>query len=77
MESKTIPKVNKTYWNANADKWFGTTAMPKYRVQFVAENELHKKSVNVGDTADDLEGANYYAIVRYYALGGDSVGEKI
>ena len=41
MESKTMLKVNKTYWNANADEWFGTTAMPKYGVKFVTENELH------------------------------------
>lgn len=41
MENKTIQQVNKTYWNANADKWFGTTALPEYGVKFVTENELH------------------------------------
>lgn len=41
MESKTIHQVNKTYWNANADSWFGVTALPLYGVQFVTENELH------------------------------------
>lgn len=41
MESKTILQVNKSYWNANADSWFGVTALPEYGVQFVTENELH------------------------------------
>jgi ubiquinone/menaquinone biosynthesis C-methylase UbiE len=41
MENKTILQVNKTYWNANADSWFGVTALPEYGVQFVTENELH------------------------------------
>lgn len=41
MESNTILQVNKTYWNANADDWFGVTALPEYGVQFVTENELH------------------------------------
>lgn len=41
MESKTIHQVNKTYWNANADSWFGATALPEYGVKFVTENELH------------------------------------
>lgn len=41
MESKTIHEVNKTYWNANADSWFGVTALPEYGVQFVTEDELH------------------------------------
>lgn len=41
MESENILQVNKTYWNANADNWFGVTALPHYGVQFVTENELH------------------------------------
>lgn len=41
MENKTILEVNKKYWNTNADKWFGTTALPEYGVQFVTENDLH------------------------------------
>lgn len=41
MKDKTILEVNKTYWNANADDWFGVTALPEYGVQFVTENELH------------------------------------
>lgn len=41
MESKTILQVNKSYWNVNADSWFGVTALPEYGVQFVTENELH------------------------------------
>lgn len=40
MKNKIIHEVNKTYWNTNADSWFGTTALPKYGVQFVTENEL-------------------------------------
>ena len=41
METKTIHEVNKTYWDANADSWFGATALPQYGVKFVTENELH------------------------------------
>ncbi len=41
MEHRTILQVNKNYWNSNADKWFGVTALPEYGVQFVTENDLH------------------------------------
>jgi len=41
METKTILEVNKTYWDANADSWFGATALPQYGVKFVTEDELH------------------------------------
>lgn len=41
MENKYIQDVNKSYWNKNADDWFGVTALPEYGVQFVTENELH------------------------------------
>lgn len=40
MEEKIIEK-NKRYWNDYADLWFGTTALPKYGVRFVTEEELH------------------------------------
>ena len=40
-ENRTILQINKTYWNANADSWFGNTALPEYGVQFVTENDLH------------------------------------
>jgi len=36
-----ILKTNKTYWDANADLWFGATALPKYGVKFVTEDDLH------------------------------------
>lgn len=38
---KNIIENNKTYWNANADLWFGTTALPEYGVKFVTEDDLH------------------------------------
>lgn len=41
MENETILQVNKTYWNTDADYWFGATALPEYGVKFVTENELH------------------------------------
>lgn len=41
MENKDIIQNNKTYWDTNADLWFGTTALPKYGVKFVTEDELH------------------------------------
>jgi hypothetical protein len=50
MESKTIHQVNKTYWNANADSWFGTTALPEYGVKFVTENELYLFGDVTGNT---------------------------
>ncbi len=41
MESNQIIKKNQTYWNENADLWFGTTALPEYGVKFVTEDDLH------------------------------------
>lgn len=40
MEDQIISK-NKQYWNDHADLWFGTTALPKYGVKFVTEDDLH------------------------------------
>ncbi len=40
MEEQIVEK-NKQYWNEHADLWFGTTALPKYGVKFVTEDELH------------------------------------
>jgi hypothetical protein len=31
LEKDEILKTNKSYWNANADLWFGTTALPTGR----------------------------------------------
>jgi len=41
MNNSEIIHNNKSYWNANADFWFGTTALPEYGVKFPAEDELH------------------------------------
>lgn len=41
MEKYSIIKTNKTYWDTNADAWFGTTALPTYGVKFVTEDDLH------------------------------------
>lgn len=41
MERDEILKTNKTYWDTNADLWFGTTALPTYGVKFVTEDDLH------------------------------------
>ena len=40
-ENKKIIDNNKSYWNANADLWFGTTALPEYGVRFPTEDDLH------------------------------------
>jgi len=40
MEDQIIEK-NKRYWNDHADLWFGATALPKYGVRFVTEDDLH------------------------------------
>ncbi len=40
MDDKIISK-NKKYWEDHADLWFGTTALPKYGVKFVTEDDLH------------------------------------
>ena len=39
--NKNIIDNNKTYWNDNADSWFGTTALPQYGVKFLTEDDLH------------------------------------
>lgn len=41
MEKDNILKTNKTYWDANADAWFGATALPTYGMKFVTEDDLH------------------------------------
>jgi len=41
VEKEKIHTVNRNYWNANADAWFGTTALPTYGVKFVTEDDLH------------------------------------
>ena len=41
MDNGKIIENNKSYWNSNADFWFGTTAMPEYGVKFVTEDDLH------------------------------------
>lgn len=41
MNVNEIMKTNQSYWNENADLWFGTTALPEYGVKFVTEDELH------------------------------------
>ncbi len=41
MENNNIIQNNKTYWDTNADLWFGTTALPTYGVKFVTEDEIH------------------------------------
>ena len=41
MEKNEILKINKTYWDTNADLLFGTTALPEYGVKFVTEDDLH------------------------------------
>lgn len=41
MQREEILKTNRTYWNENADLWFGTTALPTYGVKFVTEDDLH------------------------------------
>lgn len=30
MDNKNISNVVKNYWDNNADKWFGVTALPTY-----------------------------------------------
>lgn len=41
MDREKILTTNRTYWDANADLWFGTTALPTYGVKFVTEDDLH------------------------------------
>ena len=40
MKQKNILETNKSYWNENADSWFGVTALPQYGVQMITEDEL-------------------------------------
>lgn len=41
MNDEELRRINRTYWNKNADQWFGTTALPEYGVQFPTEDKLH------------------------------------
>ena len=40
MNQETV-QTNRAYWNANADNWFGTTALPVYGEMCPTEEELH------------------------------------
>lgn len=55
MGNNNTLNINKKYWDTNAGYWFGATALPKYGVQFVTEDELHlfddvtgKKMIEIG-----------------------------
>lgn len=37
MNKSDILQTNQSYWNQNADLWFGTTALPKYGVKSLTE----------------------------------------
>ncbi len=39
VKDSKIQKINKNYWNENADDWFGVTSLPEYGVQFVTETD--------------------------------------
>jgi ubiquinone/menaquinone biosynthesis C-methylase UbiE len=41
MKNTNIIRTNQSYWDTNADLWFGTTALPTYGVKFVTEDDLH------------------------------------
>ena len=41
MNNEDVIASNKAYWNAHADLWFGTTALPVYGVRFPTEDDLH------------------------------------
>ena len=41
MEREEIIRFNRSYWDANADRWFGTTALPAYGVFCPTEEDLH------------------------------------
>lgn len=66
MKDRTILHVNKTYWNTNADNWFGTTALPEYGVQFVTENELHLFGDVTGKTMLDIGCGSGHSL-KYHA----------
>lgn len=68
MDNNQIIEKNKSYWNANADFWFGTTALPEYGVKFVTEDELHlfgdvyKKGENRNEITNQTA---YFFVGRY------------
>jgi SAM-dependent methyltransferase len=66
MKNKSILQVNKTYWNATADSWFGVTALPEYGVQFVTENELHLFGDVAGKTMLDIGCGSGHSL-KYHA----------
>ncbi len=41
LKNDEIINTNKRYWNTYADLWFEATALPKYGVLFVTEDDLH------------------------------------
>ncbi|WP_454055202.1 hypothetical protein [Clostridium sp. Marseille-Q7071] len=65
MESKTIHQVNKTYYNANSDSWFGATALSEYGVQFVTEDELNLFGDVAGKTMLEVGCGSGHSL-RYY-----------
>lgn len=81
MKNNTILQVNKTYWNATADDWFGVTALPEYGVQFLTENELHLFGDVTGKTMLEIGCGSGHSL-KYHAdrnageLWGLDISEK-
>ena len=59
LKNDEIINTNKRYWNTYADLWFEATALPKYGVHFVTEDDLH--------LFDDVSGKKYWK----YAVEAD------
>lgn len=81
MEQKRILQTNKTYWNENADEWFGVTALPKYGVQFVTENELNLFGDVTGKTMLEIgcgsgHSLKYHADRKAGELWGLDISQK-
>ena len=40
MDEHDILRMNRAYWDTNADAWFGATALPTYGMKFATEDDL-------------------------------------
>ena len=80
MEEQIIAN-NKQYWDEHADLWFGTTALPKYGVKFVTEDDLKFFADVAGKKVLELccgsgHSLKYLAEKRAFELWGLDLSEK-
>jgi len=75
MKADDIRNVNMDFWNAHADEWFGTTALPTYGVHFVTEDELNLFGDVAGKKMLEICCGSGHSLA-YHAARGAALGRR-